>query len=89
MNLSRRSFLTGTAAAALAPALPAFPAPVRNARALVPYLGRLEIEAQFLEGISQKVAHTMIYGNPDWHPTQFTGLTPFYSPPPEECIEAA
>jgi len=36
---------------------------------------------RFLEGLSQKLAQTIWYGNAETTPTQFCGFTPVYDPP--------
>lgn len=70
--MHRRSFITGVGAAVVASVIPiAAGAKVISCPAVSNPL--MEVEA-FLEAMSQQMAQTIIYGNPDWEPTQFTGL---------------
>ena len=78
--LSRRSFLTGAAALAIAPCISGAKAKLTVLEIVnhgLENIRRTE-DFAFLEGLSQRLAQTMIYGNPDWAPTQFTGLQSFY-----------
>lgn len=74
--MDRRSFLKGSVAVvATVIAVPMLP----EASSELMVYGRSSAMAvlsdlQFLEGLSQKIAHTIIYGNPEYMPTQYTGL---------------
>jgi hypothetical protein len=83
MNLSRRKLLTGllSSAAMIAagpvvkviPASPLLFGPGPNMPFDV-WLSAEGIVLSYVDGISQKIAHTMIYGNPELSPGQFIGL---------------
>lgn len=78
--ISRRAFLVGTAAVVAAPVLPAMPlAPKGRAVIYANRTFRTSDDMMFLEGMSQRIARMIIYGNSEETPTQFMGLGPIYS----------
>lgn len=89
MILTRRSFFSGLAATLAAPA-------IVHAGNLMPVKARRAVsiiipdwEDSFLEGLSQQMASTFVYGNCDVAPTQFTGFMPLVSAPPMTVADYA
>ena len=82
MSLSRRGFLTGIGVLVAAPAIVRASSlmPIKAAPLVVygrsPAMVALP-DWEFLEGMTQRLVATIVYGNPDWSPMQF-GLTPNY-----------
>lgn len=76
--MDRRSFLKGSAAVVattVAGTTSVIACPVADLP--VPLMSTIGVE-EFLEGLSQKMAYTIIYGNDEYMPLQFTGLIPRY-----------
>lgn len=70
--MRRREFLQGLSAlAAIGPKLPKVIA-AATPKVVVNY--DILAATEFLEGMSQQITHTFIYGNADWDATQFIGL---------------
>lgn len=76
-NLSRRGFLGGLLSTAAVissgPIARIVPPTEIEVYGRSPGMVALE-DLKFLEGMSQKIVQTFIYGNPEWCPTQFTGF---------------
>lgn len=73
--MQRRDFLKGIATAVVAPAIPAIvPLDCFAMRSTSLVLTQQE----FLEGMNVLIADTILYGNPKYSPTQFTGFLPRY-----------
>ncbi len=77
---SRRAFLGGAIASLITA-----PAIVRAA-SLMPLKGfkfqtdpNVYLEFDVMEGLVHRIEHTLIYGNPEFTPMQFTGLAPLWS----------
>lgn len=79
--MDRRSFLKGgvAAVAVAASGVSILPlAPESTAMiTLEDYCNRIMVP--YIEGMQQKIAHTILYGNPEWAPVRFTGMIPRYS----------
>lgn len=80
-NLSRRAFLTGASAAAVAVAMPAVAAPVLRTSVNIGIVyGRSPAmdALPYIEGLGQRMAATLFYGNPETGPTHFSGFAVSY-----------
>lgn len=78
--LARRSFLTGLVSALAAPAI-VRAGSLMPVKAIVPVSARALEDIAFLEGLSQRVEQTIIYGNAFYSPTHYAGFVPFYDVP--------
>lgn len=78
--LSRRQFVAGLVAAFATPELIKRIAPKSEWWTTIYVEGRGEVQTfNYLESMSQQIARTIIYGNPDTSPTQFRGFQPFFN----------
>lgn len=83
--MNRRGFLLGTAACATVAAI-GLPAATDELYGVSPAMSVLpairaheQMMRGMLRGMSQKIEHTLIYGNEKFMPLQFTGFAPHYS----------
>jgi hypothetical protein len=77
IEISRRKFLAGTAALAIVRVGSLTPVVPLTALMIINEAYRRISDVTYLEGLSEQVSQTIIYGNPDWAPMQFVGFDRF------------
>lgn len=75
--MDRREFLKGVVAMPIAAALP-MSVPMTTGVVAIPSLAIFEAA---MDRLSQKIVHTIIYGNDEYMPTQFIGFRQFVDAP--------
>lgn len=79
--ISRRGFISGLSSIVAAPAIVRI-ANIMPVKAMPDedLLIRMMLSKnEYLGGLSQQIASTIIYGNPKWAPINFSGFLPRYS----------